>query len=511
MSLLIGPDADLKIIHSHFSFKDKGAESILRRFKQTIIFKEKAIYAQLGEIPDDFMSWKKDHIKKLQSDILVFAGTMTDKGLDIPTGLISSLLTFAKNNNLQITMEDKRDFDVDRRILKGEQGFPLRRPQQEALDILTDINRKTEIKGMGLIRLATGTGKTQIFVSILKHFGCPSIFLVPSISILKQTMKRFETAFGSKNVKAYGGGKKTIGYITVATYQSVYRADPKDFEQIQLVTFDEVHHVSADTFYDVAMVKLKHCVHRYGLTAFEERADGSTILVEAACGPVIYQYDAPEAIADGYLAKPTFVFYNVEKTKGSWTKYKIDPKTKKREAVKVEKSVEYDKDDDMIAYRNWVLGNDILNEFVAAMTNSFVKDGKSVLILVDEKEHGDRLVSLIPGMEYCTGGNKNNEDFLKEFNKRKLKALCGTSCLSEGTDLVPVDVLICLQGGAGKSRTLQAYGRALRNETDENGIARKPTTLIVDFSFPSCKILDGHSSIREKIAKELGDVHKETF
>jgi superfamily II DNA or RNA helicase len=352
-------------------------------------------------------------------------------------------------------------------------------------------------------------GKTAFAQETIRNLGHKAIFLVPSRSILNQTLKRFKEAFGENNVKQYGDGKKNIGFVTVATYQSVYSGDAEDFADIDVMLADECHHISAETFYDVAMNKLKNASYRIGLTAHKERADGSTMLIEAACGPVIYEYSASEAIEDGYLARPTFTIYSVTETSGQWTKYKINSKTKKREATKVLPCIKYDGKDDIEAYRNWILGNDILNSFVAQITTQYVSEGKSVLILIDEKEHGDKLVQFLPDAGFVMGGGKDNEDLLKSFNARKLKILIGTSTIGEGTDTVPVDVLIQLQGGASASKTLQADGRALRNDPDpDTGIPRKPTTLIIDFDFPDCKKLHSQALSRIKMHSKIGKINR---
>lgn len=507
VSRISGQNDTLKKIHSKFSFRDKAAANELERLKKNLRWKERSLISSHGDLPEDYLEWKKNKFEELRQAVHVHCCQFIDEEtLEVPTGLIPSVIRELSEMGVSYDVEDLRDSERPRRLLTGQKPDQLRRPQAEALDLLLS-DRGVAERGIGLIRLATGVGKTALAQELIRKFGHKSIFLVPSLPILKQTVRRFEAAFGAKNVKAYGGGKKTVGYITVATYQSVYKGDPKDFEEIDLVVADEAHHTSADTFYDVLQNKLKNAVHRYGLTAYEERADGSTMLIESAVGPVVYKYDAPEAIRDGYLAKPTFIIYDVFKTQGSWTKYKI--KDGKREAVGTQKSIPYNGDDNLQAYRNWVLGNDLLNAHVAGLATALSADNKSVLILVDEKEHGDRLMSLIPGAGYCIGGGKDNERLLKEFNSRKLKVLIGTSTLGEGADTVPVDVLINLQGGASKSQTLQANGRALRNETDENGVARKPTCVIVDFNFPLCDMLSRHAGIREQIHRTMGEVHRE--
>lgn len=463
--------------------------------------------SETGDLPDEYVKERNAKLAELKANVHVFACEWEGENLRIPTGLLPSLFNYCEANQIPVSSEDKREFDVPRRLLLGPPAPTLRLPQAEALALLKS-ERVVPDKGVGLIRLATGVGKTALAQELIRHHGCQTIFLVPSLPILKQTVKRFEDAFGAKNVRAYGGGKKSIGWVTVATYQSVYKANPGDFDEVVLAISDECHHVAADTLFDVLQNKLKNAVHRYGLTAFEERADNATLLVEAAVGPVIYQYDAPQAIKDGFLARPEFLIFDVFATKGNWTKYQI--KGKKRVVQKVLASKPYDGDNALLAYRHWVLGNDILNNFVAGLARGLSEqEGKSVLILVDEKEHGDRLMALIPGAGFCIGGGADNEQLLRDFNARKLKVLLGTSTLGEGADTIAVDVLICLQGGASESGTLQAVGRALRNDPHpDTGTPRKPQTLIIDFNFPMCRILDRHGSMREKVYYPMGLVSR---
>lgn len=483
----------------------------MHRFKKGLKFQEMKV-AQSGneEAQEAFDAYKKAKLDELMKDLIVYPCDWVDKNLDtlkIPTGLISLFAQYCSDSMVSFTHKDARDFeDLDRRKLTGAAPSRLRDPQIAAMECMDFANQLDLVKGMGMFLIATGVGKTALAQEIIRKMGFRSLFIVPSVPILRQTVKRFEEAYGKKNVGIWGDGTKRLGYVTVATYASIYNAKADEFDDFRLAIFDEAHHVAADTFFAVACDRLRNVLYRYGLTAFRERADGGTILVEAATGPIIYSYDAPTAIADGYLAQPTYFIYDVTKTQGTWDKYKIKGTTKTFE--KTMRSEAYTGPDDGLAYKHWVLGNDLLNKAVSDMVASFTADNKSVLILVDEIDHGKKLQALIPNSGYCVGGGKDNEQLQRDFNSRKLKVLLGTSCLSEGTDTVPVDVLIELQGGASKSKILQADGRALRNDPDENGVPRKPTTIIIDFNFPGNKILERHSRIREATHAELGPVHK---
>lgn len=487
---LSGNRAVLEVLHDRFSFTDKAAENQLKRFLRTCAAKERA-----GRGGPGWDAWKSKQLLELKSNVLVHAGRFSGDQLVFPVGLLQSIKEALLEYEVAPEIQDRRVWDFPRRLL-GKTQITLRKPQIEGLAAAIE-NRG------GMLRIATGVGKTALGQELIRHFGFKSLFLVPSRPILEQTVRRFNETLGKKNVGIFGAGKKNPGYITVATYQSIYASDV-DWREYQLIVCDEAHHVAADTLYDVVNRKLSHVEYRYGLSADEERADGATLLVEAACGPVIYSYDAPQAIADGYLARPTFMIYEVTDTRGTYRSTETDPQS--GEDIIVENNAgPYDGDSYLEATKNWLIGNDLLHAKVATMAQGFADSGDSVLILVDEKEQGEKLVKQITGAEFITGG-QNNEKTIKRFNQRELKCLIATSVLGEGADTVPVNVLFNLMGG---TRPKQANGRALRNDPDpETGIARKPTALIIDFDFPENKILHRHAEMRQAVHKTCGEVHK---
>jgi superfamily II DNA or RNA helicase len=478
----------LQDLYRKYSYKDKSAERQLKNFKLTLRQMEEKYD---GNPPAWFDPWRNKKLAELISEQIRYACEFHGETLLVPIGLLQDV---QQELGPKFRPIDIRDFDVNRRILTGSQ-FKLRTPQSKALQIVKDLSATC-----GLIRMATGVGKTALGQEIIRHYGLPTIFLVPSVPILNQTVERFQAAFGRRNVGVYGDGKKRHSYITVATYQGVNLADPEDFKDYKLAVFDEVHHVAADTFFNVATKCLPNLLYRYGLTADEERADGGTVFVTAATGPVIYSYEADEAIRDGYLATPTFVIYQVTQTSGQYIDWRTDKKTNKRYQVGIKQSEAYTRSNAHLAYKNWVLGNDELVGSVSNLINAFNSAGKSVLMLINEKEHAEKFKQYLPNAGYVYGGLSTNEDLQRKFNDRKLKTIIATSTLGEGADTVPVDVLINLMGN---TRPKQANGRALRND---NG--KKPTTIIIDFDYPNSPVLHRHSLERQKIHKTyVGRIH----
>jgi superfamily II DNA or RNA helicase len=478
-SLLAGNKADLEAVYRELMFEDKQVKSELARFRKSCRWKERE-----QDLPAEYWTEKARREAELKAAIDVYATRWAGDDLAVPTGFAQRLSAFAE-------IEDLRPTDQNRRHHRARE-VTLRNPQIEGLAAMQGSRFHN-----GLIRIATGVGKSTLAQEYIGQNGRRAVFAVPSEPILNQMVARFEDAFGKREVGWYYGGGKRHGYVTVATYQSINAADPSEFDDYDIVIGDECHHVGADTFYEAMMNRIRNATYRFGLSADEERSDGGTILVEAAIGPCIYEYPAWLAIEQNYLARPMFVTYNVTSTGGTYKEWKT--KGTKRECVGTKDAKPYAGTDSGIAYKNWVLGNDRLNEFVTQAAREMAASGQSILILVDEKEHGEKICAGL-GEEFvdygfCVGGGKNNETLLKAFNKRVLKILVATTTLSEGADTIPVDVLFNFLGGI---RPKQAVGRALRNEVVD-GVIRKPTSTVVDFNFPDSDPLSRHYEMRAEV------------
>jgi superfamily II DNA or RNA helicase len=499
-----GPPDLQNTIMNRYSFRDSAAEYALNRaIRRGIWLLSTGFWARNGKFKtkEEFLTHHNATEEKWRSKLDVFCCEKQGANLRVPIGLYQNLAGYLGAQGQPFEIQDRRNFNLPRRTLTGF-CHPMRRPQVDALRALLP-------QPIGMLRMATGVGKTLVGQEIIRHLGHPSIFLVPSRPILFQTAARFRAAFGSRHVGVYGGGKKKLAHVTVATYQSVYAADPGDFDDYDVVIADECHHVPADTYYEVVENKLRNAVYRYGLTADEERSDGGTVLVEAATGPILFSYDAPQAIREGFLAQPTFVIYEIRRTEGWYIKWKTDDNGD-RIAIGTEQSEATDEDDSHLAYKNWILGNDLLNREISNIANAFAQSGSSVLILIDEREHGDKLMAYLKqyGAELVTGDTDGNEDVQARFNRRELKLVVATSTWGEGSDTPPVDVLINLMGG---TKTKQANGRALRNDPGEDGVPRKPTCLIIDFDVPVSPPLNRHSVMRCEVHQECGPVHYRTL
>ncbi len=480
-----------------------GNREELEKIYSTLTFKDKKVQYEINKlrnlkrrIPQKSQEFEQ-RIKDLKTREIVHVTSWVGDDLVIPAGLYTRVQKLVPGGLIE-----GRKYPDNKKLLRSS-NKKLRRPQEIALEIISNMEWPLTC---GLIEMATGSGKTRLAEEIIAFYGLPCVFLVPSKNLMRSTAERFKGIFGKYEVGMYGDGKKEVRHITVATYQSVNLAGPEVFKDVKMAIMDECHHVPANTFYNAAIVNLKNAIYRFGLSATPDRPDGADLLIEAACGENLYAYTAPEAIRDGYLASPDFLMYGVQRTAGFHKEWKTENKKRVCKGMKQSDAGAKRADTDtLVAYKNWILGNDYLNDAVAAMAADCAAMGKFVLILVDEKEHGEKLSERLQGVrhEFVHGERNDTEDVIEAYNRRELPILIGTTVIGEGTDTVPVDVMFNL---LGNTRPKQAIGRALRSDE-----GRKPKCLIIDFHFPNCTILNRHSGLREEVYMEYGKVDRENL
>lgn len=503
--ILLEPGEALEALKAELSYTNRAMSYSLFKFKKGMRVAERRIYDKHGEIPDWYREFQRNKLAELEAKTYVKCWEPHEEGISTFTGLVDTAKAFLEKKGFTVEVADLREVPTNKKTFP-KQNLRLREPQAVVLDKVQKGDWGV-VKGWGLISLPTGTGKTLSAQTIIDFLGHKTLFLVPSRPILNQVVRRFAKAFGPENVAMYGDGKKDRAWITVGTYQSVARAEDGAFDDVDVLVSDEVHHVPSETFFQSRM-KVRNAFYSLGLTATNSRQDGATMMIEAGCGPVLYDYPITKAIDAGYLARPTFVIYEVETTGGTFERFKTSKQKGKqvRKSMGMEIAKPYNESDLGEAYSHWMVGNDQLNEFIAAMSRDEAANGGSTLLLIDEIKHGDRLQGLLPEAGYATGGDKGNERLLDDFNAKRVPILIASSVLNEGADTIPVTLLWDLVGGVSPGQQLQRVGRALRNDEDENGVPRKTKVVVCDIDFVNCKILHKHTLVREKALAKIGQV-----
>lgn len=388
----------------------------------------------------------------------------------IPFGLIGRVLPVLQKHNVQYEFIDERVRPTKRHQFK--KNVKLRDYQENSLSIAMK-------NGRGILQLATGAGKTKTASAIVSDYGLNTIFFVHTKFLLGQAKEALEEVLGME-VGQVGDGTVNVKPVTVAMVQTTIRAlggeykpseDDLDgdssvyeddtnikgheseiiqmLDDSEVVFFDECQFVAAETFYRIA----NYCsaYYKFGLSATPYRSDKKDMMIEAALGPVIDRINASYLIKRGFLTQPKIHFFNVGRLNAN------DDRNYQQ------------------VYREEIVENVQRNSYIVQSTKKLNSRNKSVLILVQQVNHGKLLQAMFraSGMdvEFVYGDDnmaKRDLEVYKLRTKKKL-ALIATTIADEGLDVPSLDAVILGGGGKSPSKGMQRVGRSIRvfGDTEE--------------------------------------------
>lgn len=404
-----------------------------------------------------------------------------------PTGLLSRITEALKDNDYEYQIIDQRV-----KIKKQEpieiKNYTPRDYQLEALNSVIENER-------GMIRMATGSGKTLVAGMIVAHYNLPSNVFVVGKDLLYQFYKEMKKILGEENVGIIGDGKYDVKKFNVCSIWTAITAfdmktkvslDDEDWapeiveineakkieikkaiENANLVIYDEAHFVATDTIQSIFKAS-KKCRYVLGMTASPWRSDGADLLLESVCGKCIYNLPASVLIKRGFLCQPKITLVDVPSLR--------EGLPKKYASV----------------YKKYITDNEIRNGLIIQSINKLIKMGRRPLVLVRYLCHGDSLANKLDIPLYFVNGEidgETREQVKQDFEDGKLKCLIASSIFDTGIDLPCLDALVLAGGGKSTSRTLQRIGRVIRLYEG------KKDAIVVDF-LDNALYLDKHSATR---------------
>jgi superfamily II DNA or RNA helicase len=116
----------------------------------------------------------------------------------------------------------------------------------------------------GSVVLPTGAGKTFLALQAMTQTGVSTLVVVPTLDLLHQWYACLENAFGIP-IGVWYGQEKQLEPVTVTTYPSAWAHAETLGNQFKLLIFDEIHHLPAPSWHEIALM----CAgpYRLGLTA----------------------------------------------------------------------------------------------------------------------------------------------------------------------------------------------------------------------------------------------------
>jgi superfamily II DNA or RNA helicase len=255
----------------------------------------------------------------------------TKKSIRFPTGLLSKVRSVFDAFGVEYELTNRRPPRYQPELnLAFAEGIKLRDYQKDA------VVRACK-KGRGIIKAATGAGKTIIAAGIIEELKVKDvIFLAMSGDLVIQAKEEFEkfvTEDGKPiEVGMIGAGECDIKDINVATVQTICRALDVEYHAMEgddevakddktkialekkkaiiemvknakVIIFDEVQHAACDMVQAV-MEKANDARYRFGLSASPWRDDGADLFIDSQFGQNLVDISASYLIKRGFLVKP---------------------------------------------------------------------------------------------------------------------------------------------------------------------------------------------------------------
>lgn len=422
-------------------------------------------------------------------------------GTYFPTGLIGMVVDYFKKNSIPYVLSDLR-FRPETNFLIEPSGAIEYRDYQTRV-IHTACN-----KSRGIIQAATGSGKTVMSAGIIEQLKvAPFMFFVTSIDLLEQAKDSFESFLrfhGSPlKVGQIGGGTIDIQDVNVCTIQTVVRALDKKWDkkykfdsddtddktpiaqykddikevirESKGAICDEVQHWRADTCQLVAR-ELKSAFYTYGMSATPYRDEGDDLMIQACFGRKIEVITATELIEhpEQYLVRPYIKMVHIKGKRSKFKQYQS-------------------------LYKDRVVENNYYNGCIANIANAYINNGRLVLVLVQQIDHGKELAHMIKGAEFLSGksSKKKRSKGLKNLRNHYIRCIVSTTIFDEGIDVRPLDTVILAGQGKSSVRAMQRVGRICRPYTYADG-HKKTRGTVIDPVIEDRFLFD-HSLEREKM------------
>lgn len=354
----------------------------------------------------------------------------------------------------------------------------------------------------GMIKVATGGGKTLIAASIMQEVSLRTVFFVHTKDLLYQAHNTFAEIFGAHSVGIIGDGRVSPAEITVCTLQTMARAlgviehkaaisideddqiddktqwDKRDamefLDSCGVVFMDECHRVAAPLAHEVVMAA-KLPVYRFGLSASPWRDDGADIVLEGVFGQTLGNVTASYLIEHEYLVPPFIRMLSVPPQGfGKGTTYDT-------------------------VYRRYVVENETRNRMGVDAALKMMDRGRQTLVLVRHLIHGRIIQDMIrdlrgsaPPFVHGETPDERRAQIIRELVTGSARLVVASTIADEGLDAPELSGLVLLSGGKSSTRALQRVGRTLRIAPG------KRDAEIVDFH-DGARWLTEHSRARERL------------
>jgi superfamily II DNA or RNA helicase len=301
----------------------------------------------------------------------------------------------------------------------------------------------------------TASGKSLILYLIVRWLQESDykrgLLIVPTTSLVEQMYKDFESyGFDSEEYchRQYAGKEKhTNKFLTITTWQSIYKNDLDYFQQFDFVLGDEAHQFKAKSLTSI----LSQCTdgkYRIGCTGTLDGTQTHRLVLEGLFGPVYQSTTTADLIENKHLAS--------FKIKCLILKYP-------EEVCKMARSWDYQAEID------YIVNSTKRNEFIKNLTLSL--EGNTLVLFNLVEKHGKKLYELIRSTTekrhifFVYGGTdveirESVRSITEKENNAIIVASYGT--FSTGINIRNLHNIVFASPSKSRIRNLQSIGRGLR-------------------------------------------------
>lgn len=412
-------------------------------------------------------------------------------------GLLENVKEYLNSSKIDFTIEDNRtaksiseELDISENLKKH--GLI---PRDYQLRIIKSLNNNDR----GIIRAATGSGKSLVAALMVAKLNKPTIIYVIGLDLLSQFHELFSKIF-NEEIGYVGNGVCKIGRITIASIWTIGKAldlgddlflddenDSKELsprvencfkikellKQTKVHIIDECHVVTTNTISSIyKQIDPEYIV---GLSGTPYRNDGSDLLITSILGEKIIDISASELIEKGILAQPIIKFVSVPK--------------------KIMHSTNY-----QVVYKDYIVENPIRNNLILDNVKQLLEKKYTPLVLFKHIRHGDILYELFLNagikcrMLYGNDSLIVRNEVKEQISNKEIDVVLASTIYDLGVDLPILSALVLCGGGKSSIRALQRIGRCIRKYPG------KSHSCVVDF-YDNARFLKGHSVDRFQVYK----------
>lgn len=386
--------------------------------------------------------YRKTQYKKIAKEIKI---SKIDKTGIFFTGLIPRIQKYCKQNNIDITISKSPEYvelieSISISKTRKLQGIELREDQNRLVESALKYKR-------GIISAIMGTGKTAIAIDIINKLNCNTLFLVPRLDLLKQTVGELKK-FGINSIAALGEGNKTFTNekVVVSTIQTFVKLDIDQYmDYFGLVILDECH-IAVRNLSTIEQILTRIIApYRIALTATPPDTLEQEIILHGLFGPVLDEVSMEEATELGILAP---------------VKLRLIPVPRCKDIINLTKYSDI--------YETGIVNYNLRNKIICNEAVNLVEEEKTLIIFINHIQHGENIYKLLSNTDcsvYFVKGDVSGDErerIKKKIQNKEIDICIASSVWTEGVNIPSLGGIIIAGSGKSAIRLVQSIGRGMR-------------------------------------------------